>query len=237
MELNKIHLGDSLELLKQIEDNSIDLVVTDPPYIVDTTTCNEEKSSIKGLSKLYGNEDNHIVGIDKGFDIDLHLTEWQRVLKKFNAFIFCSNKQISSLMKWGEDRGYVVTCLVWWKYNAPPLCNGNWISDIEYCIHIREKGAVFQGGSDVKHKVHRENIVKTEFNHPTVKPLELIKNYIKIGSNENDIILDPFVGSGTTVNACIQLNRQYLAYEINPKYHTIATDREKRAFGNVGLFG
>ena len=236
IELNKIYLGDSLELLKQIKDDSVDLIVTDPPYIVDTTTPSEKTSSIKSIGKLWGKNENSLVGIDNGFNIDQHLTEWKRVLKKFNAFIFCSNKQISSLMKWGEDNGFVTTCLIWWKYNAPPLCNGNWISDIEYCIHIREKGATFQGNADIKSKVYRNSIVKSEYDHPTVKPLELIKKYILLGSNENDVILDPFCGSGTTVNACIQLKRQYLAYKIEPKYFKIAIDRQNRAIGNVGLF-
>ena len=232
--INKVHFGDSLQLLKDIEDNSIDLIVTDPPYIVDTSTTKENLgSTMKSIGKLCGSEMEAIGG---GFDIDENLEEWERVLKKFNAFIFCSNKQISSLMKWGEDRGYVTTCLMWWKNNAPPLCNGNWISNIEYCIHIREKGATFQGGSKVKSKVHRESIVRSEFNHPTVKPLELIEKYIKVGSNENDIILDPFMGSGTTANAAINLKRNFIGYEINEKYHKIAIERIERAKGNFGLF-
>jgi len=232
--LNKIHLGDSLELIKQLPDNSVDLIVTDPPYIVDTSITVEKKhSNIKGLAKLHGDS---IEEIGSGFDIDLHLAEWQRVSKKFNAFIFCSNKQISSLMKWGEDRGYVTTCLVWWKYNAPPLCNGNWISNIEYCIHIREPGATFQGKAAIKSKVHRESIVISEWKHPTVKPLVLVKNYIKAGSNEGDVVLDPFVGSGTTVNGCIDLKRDFIAYEKNPEHHEEACEREQRAKGNFGLF-
>jgi len=185
--LNKIHLADSLEFLKQVEENSIDLIVTDPPYIVDTTTTVENLgSTMKSIGKLCGDD---IEAIGSGFDIEAHLKEWERVSKKFNAFIFCSNKQISDLMRWGEARGHVTTCLVWWKNNAPPLCNGNWISNIEYCIHIREKGATFQGGSAVKSKVHRESIVRSEYDHPTVKPMDLIEKYILVGSNEGDVVL------------------------------------------------
>jgi len=231
--LNKVHLGDSLELIKKLPDNSIDLIVTDPPYIVDTTNPDPKSSMSFSLSKLCGSD---IEAIGSGFDIEAHFAEWERVMKKFNAFVFCSNKQISDLMKWGESRGHVTTCLVWWKNNAPPLCNGNWISNIEYCIHIRQKGATFQGASDVKSKVHRESIVRSEFDHPTVKPLELIKKHILVGSNENDIILDPFMGSGTTANACIQLDRQFVGYELNEKYHKMACERVERAKGNFGLF-
>jgi len=230
--INKIHLGDSLELMKQLPDNCIDLVVTDPPYIVDTSAPSE-KSRISGIKKLHSES---IESIGSGFDIETHFKEWERVCKKFNAFIFCSNKQISSLMKWGEERNHVVTCLVWHKLNAAPLCNGNWISNIEYCIHIRERGATFQGNFKLKSKVHREASVNSEFDHPTVKPLELIKKHIQVGSNEDDVVLDPFMGSGTTANACIQLDRQFIGYEISEKYHAIACDRVERAKGNVGLF-
>lgn len=228
--LNKIHLGDSLELIKELPDNCVDLIVTDPPYIVDTTA--PSKNSRLKISKLYSED---IAEIGSGFDIEAHFAEWNRVCKKFNAFVFCSNKQISDLMKWGESMGYVTTCLIWHK-TAAPLCNGNWISDVEYCIHIRQKGATFQGNFKLKSKVHREPSVRSEFDHPTVKPLELIKKHIRIGSNENDVILDPFMGSGTTANACIQLDRQFIGYELNEKYHKMACERVERAKGNFGLF-
>lgn len=231
LELNKIYLGDGLEFTRQLDDNSVDLIVTDPPYEV--SNCGGGKGGFSEKTKKLKNSLNDI---SDGFDIDLHLSEWERVLKKFNAFIFCSNKQISTLMKWGEDRGYSTTCLIWHKYNAMPLCNGVWNGDIEYCIHIRESGATFQGGIDLKRKVFRESIVKSEYDHPTVKPLELIKKYIQIGSNEGDTVLDPFMGSGTTAHACIHLNRNFIGFEISEKYFNIANDRIQRAYGNTGLF-
>jgi len=230
---NKIHLMDCLDGLRLLDDNSVDLIITDPPYIVDTTTSSQKIGKIQSLKKLYGEE---LESISNGFDIDLHLNEWDRVCKKFNAFIFCSNKQISDLMKWGEQRGYVTTCLVWHKYNAPPLCNGNWISDIEFCIHIREKGATFQGNYKLKSKVHRQNHVRSQYDHPTVKPTELIEKYMCIGSNENDVVLDPFIGSGTTASVAINLNRQFIGFEIESKYYNIAKDRVEATKGNVGLF-
>ena len=243
LKLNEVYLGDSLELYKQLDDNSIDLIVTDPPYIVDTAPAG--KSSVGYLKKLakkvnknnfhYSNNSD-IDFISNGFNINKHLSEWQRVLKKFNAFIFCSNKQISSLMKWGENRGYITTCLIWWKYNAPPLVNGSWKSDIEYIIHIREKGAIFQGNHTLKSKVYQSPIEISKYGHPTEKPLKLIKQFIQVGSNENDIVLDPFCGSGTTLHGTYELKRKYIGFEIEEKFYNITKDRLKRATGKVGLF-
>lgn len=233
--INKIHLGDSLDLLKKVPDNSVDLIVTDPPYVLDTTP--NGKTSVKiQTKKLINSTDENIDFISNGFDVEKHFKEWNRVCKKFNAFIFCSNSQLSEIMKSGESRGFIVTCLVWHKSNSAPFANGVWRSDIEFCVHIRQRGATFKGNAKQKKKVTTMPMEISKYGHPTEKPLELIKKYIEIGSNENDVVLDPFVGSGTTVNACIQLNRQYIAYEINEKYYSIACEREQRAKGNFGLF-
>ena len=245
--LNKIHLGDSLELMKQLPDNCIDLIVTDPPYIVDTTAPKENYlGASKKHSKInnaYWNEKGFeakprmsLEAIKDGFDYELYFNVWERVCKKFNAFIFCSNKQLSEIIIQGEKRGFTTSVLVWHKTNTTPFANGVWRSDLEYIVHIRESGATFQGTAKEKSKIYISPTEISKYNHPTEKPIELIKKYIKIGSDENDIILDPFIGSGTTANACIQLDRQFIGYEIEPKYHAIANDRIKRAYGNVGLF-
>lgn len=130
----------------------------------------------------------------------------------------------------------MVSVLVWHKTNTTPFANGVWRSDLEYIVHIRESGATFQGTAKEKSKIYISPTEKSKYDHPTEKPLDLIKKYIKIGSNENNIVLDPFMGSGTTANACIQLDRQFIGYEIDEKYHAVACERVERAKGNFGLF-
>lgn len=211
---------DCLEGMKQLEDNSVDLIVTDPPYELDASPPG--KSHINSMQKYSSSKYSDITN---GFDIELHLIEWKRILKKFHAFIFCSTKQISSLMKWGEVRGYSTNLLVWHKYNAPPFANGVWRNDIEYIVHIREKGSIFQGDSKLKSKVEKISSKRSEYGHPTEKPLKLIEKYIKIGSNEVSLILDPFMGSGTLGEACLNLNRNYIGFEISKEYCDMAEKR------------
>lgn len=85
---------------------------------------------------------------------------------------------------------------------------------------------------------------KDLYYHPTIKPLELIKNYIINSSKENDLILDCFLGSGTTAVAAKELNRHYIGFELNPQFYQIAIDRingitqkeKNQGFSQLSLF-
>lgn len=102
--------------------------------------------------------------------------------------------------------------------------------DIEYCLYFREKGVGYNDGYEFKSKWFTSPANKTDkdlFNHPTIKPLELVKRHLQHTTQENDIVLDCFIGSGTTAVACKELNRQYIGMEISPKWHEIAVNRLK----------
>ena len=228
MMINKIHLGDSLKILKQIPDNSVDLIVTDPPYEL-SVGGRANRGVLKGFNTLAGEDIKKIVN---GFDYQNYFKEFSRVLKRFHLFMFCSNKQLSVLLNIANEYNLTYTVLIWNKYNAAPFTSNSWKNDIEYIIHFKEKGISFKGDN----KVYTHPMEVSKYGHPTEKPLKLIEKYIKIGSNENDVVLDPFLGSGTTVNACINLKRQYIGIEIDKKYYKIACEREQKAKGEWGLF-
>lgn len=123
---------------------------------------------------------------------------------------------------------YLWDLLVWDKTNAIPT-NNVWLSDVEYCLYFREKGIGIPADNyQYKSKWFISGINqkdKKEFEHPTIKPLELVKRHILNVTNENDIVLDCFLGSGTTAVACQQTNRRYIGFEINKDYYQIAVDR------------
>ena len=230
LEINTIHLGCCLELMKNIPDKSIDLIVTDPPYIL--KNGGSGKSCLKSINKI----STGLIDIENGFDIESTLNQFKRICKKFNAFIFCSNKQVSSLMKWGENKGYYTTCLVWHKYNCTPFSNGVWSPDIEFIVHVREKGATFKGDAKLKNKVVTMPIETSKYGHPTEKPLLLIERYLKIGSNENDLVLDCFSGSGTTAIACHNLKRNFICIEKNNIYYNNSIKRLEATKQQLKLF-
>ena len=132
-------------------------------------------------------------------------------------------------MNYFLDKGCFWDLFVWHKTNPIPTCNNKYLSDTEYCLIFREDGtSVNYGTYETKSKYYISEINKKDkelYNHPTIKPLEFVKNHIINSTQENDIVLDCFMGSGTTCVACKELNRRYIGIEINPEYFRIAQDR------------
>lgn len=118
--------------------------------------------------------------------------------------------------------------MCWHKTNPTPTCGNKYLTDTEFCLFFREKGVKVYGEYATKRTfyVSTKNLEdKKLYNHPTIKPLEIIQNLIINSSNEGDIVLDPFLGRGTTVVASKMLNRQYIGFEINKDYFEIAQKR------------
>lgn len=229
--INKIINADCMDILKQLPDKSIDLVLTDPPYLY-KSLCGKRSFLEKSIRKISNDLDN----IKDGFDIDLIFEEFIRISKKFNMFCFCSNSQISSIMGWGEKNNYITNLLIWHKPNVAPFANGVWKQDCEFCVHIRESGAFFEGRAEVKNKVITLPTKPSKYGHPTEKPLSIIERYVCLGSKENDLILDPFSGSGTTAVACWELKRKFICIEKDPDYWKASVERLKEHQRQLSLF-
>ena len=233
----KLYKGDCVEVMKSLPSNSVDLIVTDPPYELETHGGGGKSNFAKGrkLNIL----DNHIGFISQGFDYDTVFSEFLRICKVPNILIFCSNDQVSKTMSWFENNGLRVTLLVWHKTNACPLGNGKHISDIEFIVYVRGKGACFNNDTPLKHKskVFTSPICSgTDRFHPTQKRVEHIKQYLELHSNEGDTILDCFMGSGTTGVASVQSKRNFIGVEIDDKYFDLAEKRIKNATQTLTLF-
>ena len=121
--------------------------------------------------------------------------------------------------------------LVWCKTNPTPATNGSWLPDIEYCLVFKEDGTPrYNDGYELKSKWYVSAINKGDkdlYDHPTIKPLELVKRHILHSTQEGDTVLDCFMGSGTTGIACVETNRNFIGVEIDPHYFKIAEDRLK----------
>ena len=236
--INTIQLGDCYELIKNIPDNSIDLVYIDPPYEFTSFSGGTDlgkRQYINEYKKVYGhgaNKDivkiaNEIRNISDGFNFKI-LDELEKKMKKTNIYIWCSRKQVSKLMKYYEDKNYNVDLLTWHKDDPIPMCGNSYLSDTEYCIFARAEQVPLYGSVATKKKYyvsHCNRIDKEKYLHPTIKPLEVVKNHIINSTKENDIVLDCFCGSGTTCLACKKTGRRYIGMEIDPEYHKIAVDR------------
>lgn len=229
MELNKIYLGDAYELIKQVPDKSIDLIYVDIPYDIhaDGYGKAEQYTGIASLSKsLMKNKDTLAEGIDfKIFD------DFVRVLKKIYVYIWCSKKQVFDIMKYFiEKYNCNYTILFWGKTNPMPLANKQFLDDKEICLCFYETGTNKTLGVEQKKTWYISPLnVKDKdlYEHPTIKPLEFVKQHILNSTNENDVVLDCFVDSGTTAVACKETNRNFIGFEIEKEYYDIANDRLK----------
>ena len=219
----RLLLGDCLAILPTL--GPVDAVVTDPPYELSDTGPGASHFGMS-LNKFDGAAYKAIVA---GVDYAALLGAIAGICRPFNLFCFCSNKQVSKLMTLNESAGWATTLLVWHKTNAAPFANGVWRGDIEYVVHARSQGAVFQGGAEEKKKVTEHPIV-VDAAHPTVKPQSILRKYIRICSRPGQIILDPYMGSGSTLVACANLRRSGIGIEINDGHFETACRRVEEAY-------
>ena len=225
----QLHNADCLDILKSIPDKSVDLIVTDPPYLISATngggTVNSIKKLDKSLIQLTQNTD-----ITQGYDITKFNTQFLRVMNEINIYIWCNKIQIPDYLKFYVDTykcKFDIIC--WHKTNALPTYSNKYLSDTEYLLYFRKgKGKCFpQTYEDAKTYYiapinHKD---KKTWNHPTIKPLDLTEKIIRNSSKEGQTILDPFMGSGTVGVACKNLNRKFIGVEIDTNYFSIAKQR------------
>lgn len=253
--INTIQLGDCYKIIKDIPDKSIDCIYIDIPYLYNQsgsgTSSLGERIAKKRL-ELMGLEQNYldnkgksrgealriaknvkkanieIISIEDGIGFEI-FNDMVRVMKKINIFIWCSKLQIPDILKYFVDeKKCYFEILTWNKTNPTPTTNNSWLPDIEYCLYFREKNVLLNNGYDLKSKWYISSINKKDkekFKHPTIKPLNLVERHLKHTTQENDIVLDCFCGSGTTCVACKNTNRRYIGIELNSKWHKVAVDR------------
>lgn len=216
--------------MKQIPDKSIDLIVTDPPYLIENTKAGGKSQLAKSIQGI--NDEIRDNNLTNGFNIEI-LDEMVRVLKNINLYIWCNHKQIPMYIDYFVNKiGCSFDILIWNKTNAMPLFNNKYLTDKEYCLYFRKNAkcnpANYQSAKTVFYQpINAKD--KKKYGHPTIKPLNIIETIILNSSNEGDIVLDPFLGSGTTTVAAINTNRKYIGFELDEKYFDIAEKRIEEA--------
>lgn len=228
----KLICGDCYEELKKIPDNSVDLVVTDPPYeIVGLYGAGIIKNR-PYLSEMMKSN------LGEGINIDF-LNELSRIMKHIYIYIWCNKEQIYDYLTYFvKEKGCNFEMFIWHKTNVPPFTNGHYLKDKEYCLLFWEQGCKIQGNYETMSTVYRSTINskdKLYYKHPTIKPLNIIENFIKNSSREGDVVLDCFMGSGTTGVACRNLNRDFIGIEINPEYFQIRKNRIENQVQQLGM--
>ena len=217
----KLYQGDCLKVMKNIEDGSIDLVVTDPPYEISTSGAGMYKQA----DKQYVKELN---GMKDGFSEEV-LEELCRVMKKINIYFFCNQKQIIPLLDYFvKKKKCNWNILSWHKTNPIPACGNKYLTDTEFILFFREKGVKVYGSFGTKRTWYATPLNqsdKKKYGHPTVKPQAILENLVVNSSQEGEAVLDCFMGSGSTGVACLNTNRDFIGIELDERYFNIAQNR------------
>lgn len=215
--------GDCFEVLNTFEDKKFDLCVTDPPY----------KFESMGGGFYAKNNSTHREYLDNirelkccQFSPEKFLDALKPKMKRFYGYFFCNKTLIVPYITWAIKNKMNYDVLVMAKTNPIPAYNNHHLSDLEYVIMIRESGTYFSKEKDLD--IYRKFFMTSckKGIHPAEKPIELLERFVKVSSKPNDIIIDPFAGSGTTGVACKNLGRNFVGIEINSKYIKYMEDNE-----------
>jgi len=253
MQTNIIIKGDCIEEMKKMPENSVDAIVTDPPFNI--SQDKKELSRKTMNSPMFAKRTS--IRLDFGDwdkkgeeDFKLFTESWfkecARVLKKKGWFFCFFSKERVGYFTDPIDGLFIKngfktrTIIPWHKTNpVPSFKKVNFLSSCEFCV-VGSKEESRLPNFLMQKEMHNffETPNKSSYGktkHPTEKPEKLISWIIKIGSNEGDIVLDPFLGSGTTAIACLNLNRKFIGIEKEDEYIKIANARIKPYLNQRGL--
>lgn len=227
----KLYNADSYKLVYELQEQGIkvDHIITDPPYNISKdnyfTTMKKPRAGVD-----FGNWDRG------DFDLYSWILEYSKLLNENGSMIiFCSYRFISHIIDAleSEEVGMKVKdVLVWQKSNPMPRnINRRYVQDMEFAVWAIKKNArwVFNKPEDKKYlrALFTTPIVRgrEKLGHPTQKSYQLMEQLVKIHTNEGEIILDPFMGSGSTGDAALQCNRKFIGIECDERYFDMAKER------------
>ena len=303
--LNNIYKGDSIALIKDMDDNTIDLIVSDIPYGIgaDTWDVLHTNTNTAYLGSSPAQEKAGAVFKKRGkplngwSEADRHISkqyyewvaswagEWFRVIKPgANVFVFAGRRLSHRCICAFEDAGFTYKDMIGWKkeraahraqrisviferrndtvsadkwmgwkvgnlrpvfepilWFSKPYKIGGTIADnvLQHNLGAFNETILKKYGQEPDNIFHVQSQQSDIGLHPTQKPLKLMELLIDLTTVEDQIVCDPFCGSGTTLIAALRLNRKYLGFEKEEQYYTITLDRinnEKSSIKNMLLF-
>ena len=213
MKTNYIKQGDCLELMQELPDESIDLIVTDPPYGIDLN-IQRKTSKFKNTTVKNDNTLEWIPNLVNNF---------KRIMKPNSViYLFCNWQNYDVFKKEFEKYFELKNLIVWDKQWFG--MGYNWRPNHEF-IMVLTNGKFKTNSNNNENILRYRRIHPTKMYHSCEKPIALLEKLIEESSNEGDTVLDSFIGSGTTPIAAINTNRKYIGYELDEKYFNIAQQR------------
>lgn len=231
-----LYLGNCLDKLKQINDNSIDLIVTDPPYLV---TSRGSAGNAGGMLQKDVNKKGKVFKYNN-ISCSQYAPEFYRVLKDgSHCYVMTNHVNLIEMLNTFTSNGFhFIKSLIWNKGNK--IMGQFYMSQFEYILFFRKgKGVKINncGTSDIIDVPNKKTKNKDGKNiHDTEKPVKLMEILIENSSKENDIVMDPFMGVGSTGIACVNTNRNFIGAELDENYFNIAKERINKTPNQLTLF-
>lgn len=231
----KLLKGDCIEHMKKLADESVDLILTDPPYNLGLF-MKERDTNLKRMRDNYfgaagwdnSSYDEWLQNMEQFFE------QASRVLKRDGAMIvFMAIIKVESMIRLAQSKGlYYKTTGIWHKLNPMPRnMNLHYINSTEswlYFINGARTGT-FNNNGKALHDFYETSVTpkseRTFGKHPTQKPVELLNNFVSVLTNPGDIVLDPFMGSGSSGVAALKNGRKFIGIEIDEAYFDMASKR------------
>lgn len=255
METDKIYNMDCIEGMKQIPDASVDTIIADPPFMISreatiTRSRNPKKYKFvdKDISMMFGDWDVFETE-DKFWEFTFKwMNEANRVLRKGGHFIIFFDKfKITPIIEWARKNGYIPRQPLYWiKTNPVPMAKKVSFMNAVSLIIWLTKGSTSRKYAKFHYELgqHKDYILapicggkeRYEFgSHPTQKPLSVINWLMEYLTDKDDLVLDPFMGSGTTAVSAKSLGRHFIGFELEKKYYDIANNRLKKYMEQTNL--
>ena len=226
--------GNCLDFLTFIETSSVDLVLTDPPYNLGNFMHKRNTNLVKMRENqfAYAGWDN-LSQEDWEKEMDLFFKESSRILKKRGTLLlFMSLIKIETIIALAsKHKFYYKTTGIWHKTNPMPRnMNIHFVNSTEAWVYfIKDDTSGTFNNKGLVHDFFETSLTSSKEKkfgkHPTQKPVKLISHFIKHLSNSNDVVLDPFMGSGTTGVCARKLNRKFIGIDISDEYYEISKMR------------
>lgn len=231
----EIYNGDCLDIMKDIPKSTVDLILTDPPYNLGLFMKNRDTNLAKMRDNFFveAGWDNFSVE-DWEISIDKFFLRSAKVMKNGGAMImFMAIIKVETIIKIAEKHGfYYKTTGIWHKTNPMPRnMNLHFVNSTEAWIYFiyKKRTGTFNNEGKLYHDFIESALTnsseKVYGKHPTQKPESLIKHFVLLLSNPDDLILDPFMGSGTTGVVAKDTNRNFIGIELDKEYYNIARER------------
>lgn len=217
LELNKIYNMDCLEGMKLIDDKSIDLVVTDPPYLMNY------KSNRRVVKDKF---DNILNDKNSRSLIVYYIKECYRIMKEDTAiYMFCSWHHVDFFKQEFEKQFKLKNIIIWNKNNhGSGDLKGSYAPKHEFILY-GHKGRPLLQGKRIPDVIDFPKISSDKLVHPTEKPIGLLEIFINNNSAIDNVVYDGFIGGGSTALASKKINRNYIGFELSKEYCDIANNR------------